>query len=318
MLLTVALLLVSVAVITADMPGVPVFEFYSSCDDIHQIYGDGKQEGFNDRWKATQKSTLRTMIKTIAVACKNKGGPAGFLGSTPDGRILTNSTWKCSTTYEEGWNKYGFNDSHWAPGIIIDNNISPVTHGWKARPLISQNALWIGAAKELPKNATSYCRLDLVFDFVMICDDNATLYADGIEIGRQKGFITVSKPMPIPKMATTFAVACTNKGAFGGLLGSTIDGRLITDPSWKVNGEYIDGWYNPTFDDSTWKGASIIDNNIKPTTHGWRVQKTVSRDAVWIGNDTVWRTEAVYTTQYFRRKIGCLWKSSCRKSDNDV
>ena len=75
----------------------------------------------------------------------------------------------------------------------------------------------------------------------------------------------------------------------------------------QVNGEYIDGWYNPTFDDSTWKGASIIDNNIKPTTHGWRVQKTVSRDAVWIGNDTVWRTEAVYTTQYFRRKIGTCY-----------
>lgn len=68
----------------------------------------------------------------------------------------------------------------------------------------------------------------------MICDDSSNLYADGELVGSQDGFTKASNVMKIPKMATTFAISCKNKGAYGGLLGSSVDGRLITDKNWKV------------------------------------------------------------------------------------
>ena len=145
-----------------------MFTFNSACDDIQYVYGDGTQEGNQDNWKGTLTSTLPTISKTIAVSCFNKGGPAGFIGSTPDGRILTNSTWKCSTVYEDGWNKFGFDDSQWSNAVIVDTNNDPMTHGWKNRPDINSKALWISAAENIPANSTSYCRLDLgTFSYII-------------------------------------------------------------------------------------------------------------------------------------------------------
>lgn len=308
------ILFACVVSIRADIPGIPVFSLVSACDDIHIVYGDGVQEGHSESWKDTRVSTLRTMIKTLAIECKNKGGPHGLLASTPDGRILTNTTWKCSTQYQEGWNKYGFDDSQWNDAVIIDNNVSPATHGWKARPDIRNDAKWIAAAKTVPAGATSYCRLDLVFPFTMICDDNSTLYADGVFIDKQVGFTIASNIMPIPKMATMFAIACTNKGKYGGLLGSSADGRLITDAQWKVSTELIPGWNSPDFDDSNWQNSYIVDNNVSPITHGWLAQPSINSEASWIGGTSkgIPYNKKPLTTHYFRRNINCLWKSTCR------
>jgi len=298
--------------IQADIPGIPVFTLVSACDDEQIVYGDGVQEGHSESWKTTRTSTLRTMIKTLAIQCKNKGGPSGLLASTPDGRILTNSTWKCSTQYQAGWNLYGFDDSKWNDAVVVDNNVDPVTHGWKQRPDIRSDAMWIAAAETIPAGVISYCRLDLVFQFVMICDDNSTLYADGVYIDKQNGFTVASNYMPIPKMATMFAIACTNRGKYGGLLGSSTDGRLITDSQWKVSKTLVPNWNSPTLDDSSWLNSYEVDNNGKPKTHGWVAQPQISSAAWWIGGTTKGIPyEKPRTTYYFRRNIGCLWTSSC-------
>ena len=136
---------------------------------MQYVYGDGIIVGYHDGWRKTLTSAMQTIPKTIAVSCFNKGGPAGLLGSTPDGYILTNSTWKCSTNYEKDWNKEDFDDSHWSNAVIVDNNINPTTYGWKQLPEISSHAMWIDAAKNIPKNSTSYCRLNLG---TLLCHNN--------------------------------------------------------------------------------------------------------------------------------------------------
>ena len=73
-----------------------------------------------------------------------------------------------------------------------------------------------------------------VFDFVMTCDDSSNLYADGEFVGSQVGFTVTSYVLKVPKMANMLAISCTNKGSYGGLLGSSSDGRLITNKNWKV------------------------------------------------------------------------------------
>jgi hypothetical protein len=292
-------------------PNIPVFTLVSACDDVQIVYGDGVREAHSEHWKTIRTSTPRTMIKTLAIECKNKGGPSGLIASTPDGRILTNSTWKCSTTYEENWNIYGFDDSHWNNAVVIDNNVHPKTHGWTVREGIRSDAQWIAAADTIPAGVTSYCRLDLVFEFVMICDDNSTLYADGQYIDRQNGFTIASNYMPIPKMATMFAIACSNKGKYGGFLGSSTDGRLVTDAQWKVSSKLVEGWNQPSFDDSHWINSYIVDNNVSPHTHGWIAQPQIASYASWIGGAPTGNPyKKPLSTQYFRRNIDCLW-SAC-------
>ena len=136
-------------------------KFNSACDDIQYVYSMGMQVGYHEGWKGLLTSTLPNTTTTIAVSCFNKGGPSGFIGSTTDGQILTNTIWKCTDCYEEGWNKPDFDDSRWHSAVVVDNNVDPSTHGWKVKPEIDAHALWIAAAVNIPANATSYCRLNL-------------------------------------------------------------------------------------------------------------------------------------------------------------
>ena len=148
--------------------------------------------------------------------------------------------------------------------------------------------------------------ISVVFEFIMVCDDNSTLYADGIWIGtqgtggaRNTAFNDPSNPLEIPKMATVFAVACQNAGGYTGFLGSTKSGALLTDSQWKVHNinhkkfyKYDpvlpDGWFEPEYDDSDWTNALVIVDNKDRTSQpyaSWvpKLQKSISTDAVWIG-----------------------------------
>ena len=103
---------------------VVAFDYFSACDDSQHVYSGhslGVDElGSLDNWKGTLQLKVPTVTKVLAVSCRNKGGPAGILGSTNDGRILTNSQWKCSNTFEENWNSANFDDSNWAPGVQVN------------------------------------------------------------------------------------------------------------------------------------------------------------------------------------------------------
>ena len=102
------------------------------------------------------------MTKVLAVSCRNKGGPSGILGSTPGGRVLTNSTWKCSSKYYPNWTTPEFKDTKWKAAVVIDNNVKPIHHGWFARKNISSKAVWISSqAKDVKKKVIVYCRLKL-------------------------------------------------------------------------------------------------------------------------------------------------------------
>ena len=143
-------------------------DYFTICDDIQHVYAAhslGVDEiGTLDKWNTTLHVKIPTITKVLAISCKNKGGPAGLLGSTNDGRILTNSTWKCSNTLESDWNTVDFDDSSWPDAVQVDTNVAPgpVHHGWKVQNQIDPTAVWISTQENnIPAGTTSYCRLKL-------------------------------------------------------------------------------------------------------------------------------------------------------------
>ena len=138
------------------------FDFVSACDDVQKIYADGQILDKEGKWWTDLRVKVPTMTKVIAISCRNKGGPAGILASTPNERLLTNTTWKCSSTYYSNWNSVKFDDSKWKPAVVVDNNVKPIHHGWVARKNISSKAVWISSQpKDVKKNVFIYCRLKL-------------------------------------------------------------------------------------------------------------------------------------------------------------
>ena len=157
-----------------------------------------------------------------------------------------------------------------------------------------------------------------VFNFRMICDDFSSLYADGVYIGKQSGFTAVSNVMEIPKMATTFAVNCSNNGFFAGLMGATRDGKLWTDTQWKVyqrvrtknnlnSGVEPEGWMLPEFDDSSWQKAIVVLDNNSTRTQNWqpKLHPELNSKAVWIGATPQTNpSKQDRSVLFFRRNLG--------------
>ena len=157
----------------------------------------------------------------------------------------------------------------------------------------------------------------------MICDDFSSLYADGVHIGDQSGFTAVSNVMEIPKMATYFAINCSNNGFFSGLMGANPDGTLYTDTQWKVYqqvrtksnlnaGVEPVGWMLPEFNDTAWKKAIIVLDNVTPRTISWqpKIHTEISSKAVWIGATPQTNpSKNDRSILYFRRNLGkCLFQ----------
>ena len=87
-----------------------------------------------------------------ALVFGNKGrdvaGIEGILASTSTG-IVTDTSWKCTTTLEDDWTRCFFNDDHWPNARRVEG---PSVHILD----ISSSASWIWA--EGSNGGTVYCR----------------------------------------------------------------------------------------------------------------------------------------------------------------
>ena len=100
------------------------------------------------------------------------------------------------------------------------------------------------------------------------CDDEATIYVDGAEVGRTvlwdevwNGQITDDRHL--------LAVACYDIGGEGFLMASvggptvaTDDSRtvfpVVSDMAWRCSSTFVSDWYGVAFDDSSWNSAYEI------------------------------------------------------------
>nr|WSX75305.1 glycoside hydrolase family 78 protein [Streptomyces sp. NBC_00899] len=82
-----------------------------------------------DSWKKSLYVDLRPALttgsNTIAIACKNSGGPAGLVGhlhvATGGGTTdpTTDGSWRCAQTAPSGWEQPAFDDSAWSAAMDL-------------------------------------------------------------------------------------------------------------------------------------------------------------------------------------------------------
>ena len=134
--------------------------FVITVDNDYNLYFDGVEQTDvpdHDDWHNTDSLDLSRYTRVIALRGNNTLGVAGILASTPDGFILTNSTWKCSNTWYAQWNDVVFNDSSWQPAVEIGLNGSPP---WFQISSVHANASWIWNNQGFT-DLIIYCRLNL-------------------------------------------------------------------------------------------------------------------------------------------------------------
>lgn len=80
----------------------------------------------------------------------------GIKGSTSDGYVVTNNTWKCSNVAQTGWPKVAFDDSRWPAAVYTDPGL-PVSGSFRS------NAHWIWTVNKTDQGMGLhvYCRLNV-------------------------------------------------------------------------------------------------------------------------------------------------------------
>ena len=87
-------------------------KFISSGDNYQWIYIEGLQVGYSGDWRTTLTVIVPYTATILAVQITDADNQGGFLGSFSDGSV-TDSSWKCTPTFFNGWNTSHFDDSTW-------------------------------------------------------------------------------------------------------------------------------------------------------------------------------------------------------------
>ena len=98
-----------------------------SVDDKEEVYFNGALLGESHQahaWRTASKYVVNRQegANVLSIKATDTGGIAGLIAQLEaDGQTLySNGTWKVSTTYQEGWQDVGFDDSNW---------VEATTHG---------------------------------------------------------------------------------------------------------------------------------------------------------------------------------------------
>lgn len=119
-------------------------------DVIQELYLDGVMVPASALLNASifdvpDSVVLPSTTNVIAVLVKNTNGPdagyGGLLASDTTGRIISDSTWKCSNVNSSGWMNVNFNDSSWKNAALLFNNSGSTIY--QPIPGIRPEAWWI-------------------------------------------------------------------------------------------------------------------------------------------------------------------------------
>ena len=87
-------------------------------DNTNEVYLNGVLLGTASNWtqSSNYSAALQSGTNVLAVKAIDTGGPAGLIAelTLPTGNVVSNASWKVSTTAPAGWEAVGFNDSAWS------------------------------------------------------------------------------------------------------------------------------------------------------------------------------------------------------------
>ncbi|XP_063688944.1 thrombospondin-1-like [Bolinopsis microptera] len=144
-------------------PESPDYTMYIHCDDVLTIFVDGAERRPAGLSNSGTMSTLNIPASSelIAVKCLENGGGYGIIGSVQDAEggdiLVTDSSWKCSNTWESGWSLPGFKEGNtWRAATDLgDGHFMIADHG-EDIPSSNMNkrVIWTASSSD----TTVYCR----------------------------------------------------------------------------------------------------------------------------------------------------------------
>ena len=133
---------------------------------------DGKQVNSSPkkkRWKPIYHlSPIPSNTKVIAVSITNLVGSAGFRAAFSDSSVVSDGSWKCSSTFKMGWQNVDFNANLWP---------APATTGISAScKAFPSSAKYLWADKHYKSVTTIYCRKTLSIKLALFSYQHDVLY----------------------------------------------------------------------------------------------------------------------------------------------
>lgn len=256
--------------------------------------GTGGDYRFAERFCVPLCSCLNVFAVT-AVNGATTPNPAGLLAAIQitysDGTtstIVSDTTWRDSTTVPSGYEQLSFDDNSWKPAVAEGAyGVSP----WgqiaipSAPPVLSlTNADWIWTNEVVngvaPPGNRAFRRTytpppgqtPTSATIIMVADNAYSLYVNGVLVGSGTDFHTAQTYTvtlsPAPEVV--FAVFAQNADVVNnpaGLLAAieintaecncTAGVMFVTDGGWKSNTGTPLGFQLPGYDDSTWPAATV-------------------------------------------------------------
>ncbi|XP_050409794.1 uncharacterized protein LOC126824581 [Patella vulgata] len=124
----------------------------ATCDNQMLFYADGVQYAESVNWWESSPINIPDNTTVVAIKCQDTGDAGGIKAALDNG-IKTDVSWKCSDTFEAGWNQIGFDDSAWSVAVV------PVNDPWNSKPAsLVGKADWIWILQTTGQTMVVYCR----------------------------------------------------------------------------------------------------------------------------------------------------------------
>lgn len=153
-----------------------------TCDSYLELYVDGRSLGggaTNVKSEGYLVYQIMSGSHVIALSCKGSASAweGGILASFENG-LVTDTSWKCTTTARYGWNMRTYRDDDWPTASSYGGN-SKSTLPWGEISSIDDKAVWIWSSDN-KKDTEVYCRHSLVAP----CTEVNTNFFEAPEFGR--------------------------------------------------------------------------------------------------------------------------------------
>ena len=131
------------------------------CDDQMTLWVDGEQKDVAGQgvWNQMSTISLRPATQVLGVKCVNTGGPYGIMGAITDSEgkevLVTDNSWSCSNTADEGWETADFQEGdNWNSASYYPHRNYITNSGSWASMSANRQVIWTSSAAD----TTVYCR----------------------------------------------------------------------------------------------------------------------------------------------------------------
>ncbi|KAK3707448.1 hypothetical protein QZH41_011913, partial [Actinostola sp. cb2023] len=138
-----------------------------TCDQTLQVFVDGQPVGPESQsYVKVDQYSIPPDSRVLALKCHSGAKlslvTGGILGSLSNG-MVTNSSWLCSNSAQQGWTAASFDDSLWTSAHEHATNSRDVMQAfpWKFIQNVANGSKWIWTKDNMVNDSTVYCRLKL-------------------------------------------------------------------------------------------------------------------------------------------------------------